>query len=112
MARIRPGSTAAPEILASSRPAGPARYRVPLAWSPDGTQILTRSAGQLYLVAPDFTSERLLPSRLSAGPIGFSKDGRDVLGVYRNTNGNGALWQLLSVDYASLLSGPLGTPDG
>ena len=99
VARIRPGSTSAPEILASSRPGGPGRFRVPLAWSPDGTQILARSTGgsrpESLLVAPDFTSERRFPSRLGAGPIGFSTDGRDVLGVYRNTTVNGAQWQLL-----------------
>ena len=78
---------------------------MPLAWSPDGTQILARSTGgsrpELLLVAPDFTSERRFPSRLGAGPIGFSTDGRDVLGVYRNTTVNGAQWQLLRVDVAT-----------
>ena len=104
VARIRPGSTAAPEILASSRPGGPTGFRVPLAWSPDGTQILARSRGskpELLLVAPNFTSERALPSRLLSGPVGFSKDGRNVLGVYRNTSGNGAQWQLWSVEVAT-----------
>lgn len=105
VARIRPGSTSAPEILASSRRGGPARFRVPLAWSPDGMQILAASPGgssqELFLVAPDFTSERRFPSRLGAGPIGFSPDGRDVLGVYRNTTADGAQWQLLRVDVAS-----------
>jgi Tol biopolymer transport system component len=105
VARIRPGSTSVPEILASSRPDGPARFRVPLAWSPDGTQILARSregsSPQLFLVAPDFTSERALPSRLGAGVMGFSKDGRNVLGVSRNTTGSGAQWQLLSVEVAT-----------
>ncbi len=56
---------------------------------------------QLFLVAPDFASERQLPSRLGVGPMGFSKDGRDVLGMYRNTSGNGALWQLWSVEVAT-----------
>jgi eukaryotic-like serine/threonine-protein kinase len=104
VARIRPGSTAAPEILASSRPGGPAPFRVPLAWSPDGTQILARSGGsrpQLVLVAPDFTSERPLPSRLLYAAMGFSKDGRNVLGIYRNTSGDGAQWQLWSVEVAT-----------
>jgi Tol biopolymer transport system component len=104
VARIRPGSTATPEILASSRPGGPTGFRVPLAWSPDGTQILARSRGskpELLLVASNFTSERALPSRLLSGTVGFSKDGRNVLGVYRNTSGNGAQWQLWSVDVAT-----------
>jgi eukaryotic-like serine/threonine-protein kinase len=103
VARIRPGSTTA-EILASSQPGGPARFRVPLAWSPDGTQILARSGGskpQLFLVAPDFTSERPLPSRLLFEPMGFSKDGRNVIGMHRNTSGTGAQWQLWSVELSS-----------
>jgi Tol biopolymer transport system component len=105
VARIRPGSTSGPEILASSKPGGRAQFRVPVAWSPDGTHILARSTEgprpQLFLVAPDFTSERLLPSRLSDSVMGFSKDGRDVLGVYRSATGNGPQWQLLSVDVAT-----------
>jgi Tol biopolymer transport system component len=103
VARIRPGSTTA-EILASSQPGGPARFRVPVAWSPDGTQILARSGGskpQLFLVAPDFTSERPLPSRLLFEPMGFSKDGRNVIGMHRNTSGTGAQWQLWSVELSS-----------
>jgi len=104
VARLRPGSTAAPEILASSKPGGPIGFRVPLAWSPDGTLILARAGGarpQLLLVSPDFTSERPLSSRALFGPVGFAKDGRNVLGVYRNTSGNGAPWQLWSIDVAT-----------
>jgi Tol biopolymer transport system component len=78
---------------------------VPVAWSPDGTQILAWSIGgsnpQLVLVAPDFTNERPLPSRVLDNAMGFSKDGREVLGVHRNSSGTGAQWQLWSVDVAT-----------
>ena len=102
VARVRPGSTAAPEILASYPHSDAARRRVPLAWPANGDQILARSGGDrpgLFLVAPDFKSERPVRSqRLGQGPVGFSKDGREVLGIARNTTGDGAPWQLWSVD--------------
>jgi Tol biopolymer transport system component len=105
VARVRPGSTAAPEILATYPVGDGGRFRFPVAWSPDGSLILTRSGGakpQLFLVAADFTSERPLPSqRLGVEPMGFSKDGRAVLGMYRNTSADGAAWQLWSVDVAT-----------
>jgi eukaryotic-like serine/threonine-protein kinase len=103
VARIRPGSVGEPEILATY-PAGDAgRIRLPVAWSPDGRVILARSrSGQIFLVASDFTSERPLPSQhLGGGPLGFSKDGRGVVSLYRNTSGSGAPWQLWSVEIAT-----------
>ena len=100
VARIRPGSTAAPEVLATY-PLGDARRRQPLAVSPDQNWILARSFGanpQVFLVAPDFSRERALPSeRLNLSSIGFSKDGRDVLSIHRTT-GDDAHWQLWAVD--------------
>jgi Tol biopolymer transport system component len=102
LARIRPGSTSAAEVLARYPLADAERRRLPVAWSPDGTHILTQSAGartQFYLSTADFTSERPLPSeRLCRGATGFSKSGRDVLSVCRNTSAAGAPWQLWSVD--------------
>ena len=102
LARIRPGSTSAAEVVATYPLADSARRRFPEAWSPDGTLILTRSAGarpQFYLSTTDFTSERSLPSqRLCPAATGFSKDGRAVLSVCRNTSAAGAPWQLWSVD--------------
>lgn len=105
VARVRPGSTAAPEILASYPIGNAASLRVPLAWSPNGERILARAGGArpgLFLVASDFKTERPLPStRLGQGPVGFSKDGREVLGIARNVSGTGAPWQLWSVDIAT-----------
>jgi serine/threonine protein kinase len=101
VARIRPGSTAAPEILAAY-PTGDARRREPLVTSPDGNWIVARGFGskpQMYLMASDFSGERALPSEyLSLGSIGFSKDGREVMSIHRNTSGDGARWQLWAVD--------------
>lgn len=105
LARIRPGSTSAADVLATYPLTDPARLRFPTAWSPDGTLILTRSAGarpQFYLSTADFTSERPLPSqRLCPQATGFSKDGRAVLSACRNTSAAGAPWQLWSVDVAA-----------
>jgi hypothetical protein len=56
----------------------------------------------LFLISPDFKTERkLTPRTFSASSAGFSKDGRPVIGVFRNTSGQGAEWQLLSIDVAS-----------
>jgi Tol biopolymer transport system component/predicted Ser/Thr protein kinase len=105
LARIRPGSTAAPDILATYPASDTARARFPVAWSPDGTAILTRSGGatpQRFVSTADFTSERALPSqRLCGGAMGFSKDGRAVLALCRNTSVAGAPWQLWSVDVST-----------
>jgi Tol biopolymer transport system component len=105
IARIRPGSTAGAEVLASWPADQPADHRTPLAWAPSGDLILTSSSGpspQFFLVTSDFTSERLLTSRaFDPSAIGFSTDGRAVLGIYRNTTGTGSPWQLWSVDVAT-----------
>jgi Tol biopolymer transport system component/predicted Ser/Thr protein kinase len=105
VARIHPGSTSAPEVLATYPIPDDGRARFPVAWSPDGTVILTRSGGgnpQLYLSTPDFTSERRVPSeRLCPEATGFSKDGRALLAVCRNTSVAHAPWQVWSVDVAT-----------
>jgi Tol biopolymer transport system component len=105
VARIRPGSSAEPEILVRW-PAGEAdRRRIPVAWSPSGTHILARAEGNnsdLYLMTADFSQERRLTSRaLSQDALGFSNDSRAVLGIYRNVSEPGAQWQLWSVDIAT-----------
>ena len=104
VARIRPGSAAPPEILAQY-PSGDPRRRTPIAMSPDGKGILAAAVGpkrQLFLVAPDFSRERALPSeRLESGSAGFSKDGREVMSIGRSTRAEGAVWQLWAVDIAT-----------
>jgi hypothetical protein len=104
LARIRPGATASPEILATY-PTGDAKARTPLAVSPDGTWILARSttsAGQLFLVATDLSRERPMPSEPLSGPMAFSKDGREVMSLHQATTATGASWQLWAVDVATL----------
>jgi hypothetical protein len=69
--------------------------------SPDGTVILTRSGSgrRFYLSSADLTGERPVPSeRLCPEATGFSKDGRTLLGVCRNTSVAGAPWQMWSVE--------------
>jgi hypothetical protein len=54
----------------------------------------------MSLVSPDGASVRKLTSRkLSA--YGFSRDGRQVYGVFQNTANEGARWQLYSVEVAT-----------
>jgi Tol biopolymer transport system component len=69
-------------------------------WSPTGDWILYPSAGGMSLVSPDGATVRKLTSHKFSA-YGFSKDGRQVYGVFRNTTGEGAQWQLYSVDVAT-----------
>lgn len=70
-----------------------------LDWSPTNEWILANAQEGLFLIAPDFTAERKLTSRIFSNfSAGFSKDGRQVLGVFHNTSGKRAEWQLLSFD--------------
>jgi serine/threonine protein kinase len=69
-------------------------------WSPAGDWILYPSDGGMSLVSPDGATVRKLTShKLSA--YGFSNDGRQVYGVFHDTTGEGAQWQLYSVDVAT-----------
>lgn len=105
VARVRPGSPSSVEVLATYPQEAPGRRRIPAAWSPDGEWILARSTGAapgLFLMSPDFTTERQLTSRVFASELtGFSRDGREVLGVVRDTAGTAAEWQLWSIDVAT-----------
>jgi Tol biopolymer transport system component len=103
VARVRPGSPASVEVLATYPAFDPTLSLRPLAWSPTGEWILA-TAGQrgLILMTPDFATERALTPRVFAPrAVGFSKDGREVLGIFRDTSGEGAEWQLWSVEVAS-----------
>jgi eukaryotic-like serine/threonine-protein kinase len=103
IARVRPGSPASAEVLATYPAFNPDLSPEPLAWSPTGEWVLA-TAGQrgLLLMTPDFSSERALTPRVFAPEaVGFTKDGRQLLGVFRDTSGQGAEWQLWSVDVAT-----------
>ena len=51
----------------------------------------------LSLIAPDGKPARKLTAR-KLQVYGFSKDGGQLYGIFRNTSGDGAQWQLYSVD--------------
>ena len=64
----------------------------------------------LSLISPDGHSIReLTPRHFTI--YGFSKDGSQVLGIYRNTNPESAEWQLYSVDVKSSAEKLLGALD-
>ena len=98
--RIRPGSTGNPEVLAAySVSNAPESGRPPVAWSPAGDGILAVGRDGAYLMSPDYKTERKITSRkFDPTRMSFSKDGRQVLGMFRNTTGQGAEWQLYSID--------------
>ena len=104
--RIRPGSTTPPEVLATYDELEPGSIRFPIAWSPSGEFILASTGrfdrSDLYLMSPDFQTERRLSSRqFERVPVTFSADGRQVLGMFHNTTGEDAEWQLYAIDVAS-----------
>jgi Tol biopolymer transport system component/tRNA A-37 threonylcarbamoyl transferase component Bud32 len=101
VAKVKPVAGATPEALAASNPATATDFEFGGAeWSPAGDWILYRSAKGMALVSPDGTANRQLnPHKFSA--YAFSKDGRQVFGIFRNTTGVGADWQLYSVDVAT-----------
>ena len=111
VARIRPGS-ATPEIVArydGDAASRTPRLRIPLAIASTGA-ILAQSGGgtpNLFLMRADYTEERLLTAR-RLRPAGFSRDGREVIGVLRNPDDGGA-WQLWSIDTATGRERQLGT---
>ncbi len=69
-------------------------------WSPAGNWILFPSTTGMSLISPDGAVNRALTSH-PFDAFAFSRDGRQVLGVLRNTTGAGAEWQLYSVDVAT-----------
>jgi Tol biopolymer transport system component/tRNA A-37 threonylcarbamoyl transferase component Bud32 len=96
--KVKPVAGSTPVVLAASNPdttqSGGAE------WSPAGNWILYQSAKGMALVSPDGNVNRELnPHKFLA--YAFSKDGRQVFGIFRNTSGAGADWQLYSVDVAT-----------
>jgi len=69
-------------------------------WSPAGDWILYPSTEGMSLIFPDGASTRKLTSRKLMA-YGFSRDGRQVYGVFQNTTGAGARWQLYAIDVSS-----------
>jgi dipeptidyl aminopeptidase/acylaminoacyl peptidase len=66
-------------------------------WSPKGDWIAYPSAEGISLLSPDGGTVRKLTARKLLA-FDFSKDGAQVYGIFRNTTGEGAQWQLYSID--------------
>ena len=113
LARMKPGYASSPEILFSMAPATREHGYQRMQWSPAGDWILYPTIAEregLSLISPDGHTTRNLTSRRFLD-YGFSKDGSQVLGIYRNTNPEGAEWQLYSVDVKSGAEKLLGALD-
>ena len=95
--KIRPNSGATPEILAGAKPEP---WRWETRWSPAGDWIAYPAADGIDLISPAGMSAHNLTSRKFI-VYNFSKDGRLLYGIFQNTTGTGAQWQLYSVDVAT-----------
>jgi Tol biopolymer transport system component/tRNA A-37 threonylcarbamoyl transferase component Bud32 len=102
LVKIRPGSAAAPVILAEDNPANATNWSsyLPVVWSPANDGIVYAKRDGLVLTSPDGKTTRKLTER-KLQIFGFSKDGSQLYGIFRNTTGEGAQWQLYSVDVKS-----------
>ncbi len=113
LVKIKPGSGEGPQILLTGAVTPRESFYQRMQWSPAGNWILyptlTESEG-LSLLSPDGHINRKLTSRRFTD-YGFSKDGSQVLGIYRNTNPEGAEWQMYSVDVKSGVEKLLGAID-
>jgi Tol biopolymer transport system component len=96
--KIKASAGARPTPLPNAAPAAGTTDGVE--WSPAGNWILYPSAEGMSVISPDGATVRKLSShRFSA--YAFSKNGRQAYGIFRNTTGDGARWQLYSVDMAT-----------
>src|SRR6185369_12918343 len=68
-----------------------------LQWSPAGDWIAYPSADGISMISPDGNTVRKLTGR-KLMVFGFSKDGAQLYGIFRNTADEGAEWQLYSID--------------
>jgi Tol biopolymer transport system component/tRNA A-37 threonylcarbamoyl transferase component Bud32 len=102
VAKIRPGSTAGPEILATYKATAADTFRQPVEWSPRGDGILAYGRDGLYMMSLDYKTERKLASGTFDGPLGFSKDGGQVFALFPNTSADSATaFSLMSYDVAT-----------
>jgi Tol biopolymer transport system component len=101
LAKIMPGS-GGPVVLENAQPINdPLELGSPYSsWSPTGEWLVLANPQGLALISPDGRSIRQL-SRRRISPFGFTRDGRQVLGIYRNPSLSGPEWQLISLDVAT-----------
>jgi hypothetical protein len=115
LVKVRPGSAEAPTVLTTvplARDAPPGLY-FRIEWSPAGDWILYSDPKENFspsLITPDGRKSHRLTSRQFA-TFGFSKDGKQVIGIYRNTNPEGAEWHMYAVDVKSGAEKLLGAVD-
>jgi serine/threonine protein kinase/sugar lactone lactonase YvrE len=91
--KIRATPGASPMILADAE-------HGQIGWSAAANSILFVARDGLDLISPDGTSRRkLISRRFEAWDL--SRDGSQVYGIFHNSEGTGAEWQLYSVNVAS-----------
>ena len=94
LVKIRATPGAAPEVLANAKVQ--ARRKSVALWSPTGEWIAYPAPDGIDLVSPDGKSGRNLTARKFQA-YSFSRDGSQLYGIFHNTKGPGAQWQLYSV---------------
>jgi eukaryotic-like serine/threonine-protein kinase len=93
--KIRATPSASPMILADADVED-----AQVGWSAEANSILFVARDGLDLISPDGTSRRKLTSRRFEA-WDLSRDGSQVYGIFHNSTGTGAEWQLYSVNVAS-----------
>ncbi len=93
--KIKPAAGATPIVLTKAAPLAVGYSTI--AWSPTGEWILYPSAEGVSMISPDGSVVGKLTA-LNFQTYAFSKDGKQVYGIYRNTTGQGPPWQLHSID--------------
>jgi Tol biopolymer transport system component len=108
----RPGSSDEPIVLMEGGPSDePDWINYPfVVWSPADDWIVFPHREGMFLISPDGkTTRKLTERKLQA--YGFSRDGRTLFGIHRDTTGKGAQWQLYSVDVKTGMDTLLGPVD-
>jgi len=89
--KIKPAAGATPIVLEKAAPLAVGYSTIE--WSPTGEWILYPSAEGVSMISPDGSVAGKLTA-LNLQTYAFSKDGKQVYGIYRNTTGQGPQWQL------------------
>jgi Tol biopolymer transport system component/tRNA A-37 threonylcarbamoyl transferase component Bud32 len=95
LVKMKPAAGETPVVLSKAAPKAEGYSMIQ--WSPKGDWIAYPSAEGISLVSPDGDTARKLTARKLLA-FDFSKDGAQVYGILRNTTGEGAQWQLWSIN--------------
>jgi serine/threonine protein kinase len=98
LAKMKPAAGATPQALTNAVPV--ANDYSTIQWSPAGDWIAYPSHDGIYMISPDGNTVRKLTARQLLA-FAFSRDGAQVYGIVHNTTGQGAQWQLYSIDVRS-----------